>query len=370
MMKKMLRATLIAGVVLTMAMGAAVEFANADTLKSLVAGAKKEKNLKAALHFLKQEQVKKLEAAFNARYGIDIMLDANLSGKYTSKAKKVIKQVREGAAPAFDVMVLNEPSYSMMADAGVLEKVEGWQDLLPEGADPSVSPGPIAGQGFICWDFYFGYSYRADMVDTKIFPLSMKDLANPSLKGNAAVSMYMSNITYALLRYSPEEMLSIFGTWNQNGVEKYHPRKMAVEVSKGTFSVGGFHTTDQYLAVGSTNGDYKMGLFKDIVPRGILLHVVPKGGQSPNAAKLFAIWMTGKEAVDISGEGTLLGNVLNNGNQKAIALAQQQIMKENLKPVSFFDSEETYKKLLWMGTAEGQQFVKSLSKSLKKSHKK
>jgi ABC-type Fe3+ transport system substrate-binding protein len=370
MMKQMLRVTLIAGVVLTMALGIAVEFATADTLKSLVAGAKNEKNLKVTLHFIKQEHVKKLEAAFNARYGLDITLEANLSGKYTSKAKKVIKQVSEGASPTFDVMVLSEPSYSMMADAGALEKIDGWKNLLPEGSDPSVSPGPIAGLGFIVWDFYFGYSYRADKVDASIFPLSMKDLAKSSLKGNAVVSMYMSNITYAVLKYSPEEVLSIFETWNQNGVEKYHPRKMAIEVSKGTFSLAGFHTTDQYLNAGSTNGHYKMGLFKDIVPRGVLLHVVPKGVQSPNAAKLFAIWMTGKEAVDICGEGTLLGNILKNGNQKAIALAEQQMMKENLKPVSFFDSEESYKKLVWLGTAEGQQFVKSLAKSLKKSHKK
>ncbi|MBW2410512.1 MAG: hypothetical protein JRF72_11990, partial [Deltaproteobacteria bacterium] len=291
-MKKILRATLIAGVVLTMAMGVAVEFAAADTLESLVAGAKKEKTLKTALHFIKQEHVKRLEAAFNARYGLDIMLEANLTGKYTAKARKVIKQVNQGAIPAFDVMVLSEPSYSIMADAGVLEKIVGWENLLPEGSDPSVSPGPIAGLGFIAWDFYFGYSYRSDMVDAKIFPLAMKDLANPSLQGNAVVSMYMSNITYAVLKYSPEEVLAIFKAWNQNSVEKYHPRKMAIEVSKGTFALAGFHTTDQYLNAGSTNGHYKMGLFKDIVPRGILLHVVPKGSQSPNAAKLFTIWMT------------------------------------------------------------------------------
>ena len=60
MMKKMSRATLIAGVVFTMALGATVEFATADTLKSLIAGAKKEQHLKVTLHFITQEHVKKL----------------------------------------------------------------------------------------------------------------------------------------------------------------------------------------------------------------------------------------------------------------------------------------------------------------------
>ena len=369
-MKKMSRATLIAGVVFTMALGATVEFATADTLKSLIAGAKKEQHLKVTLHFITQEHVKKLEAAFNARYGLNITLDANLSGKYSSKVKKAVKQISAGTAPTFDVMVLNESAYSMMANAGALEKIDGWQDLLPEGADPSVSPGPIAGMGFISWDFYFGYSYRSDKVDAKMIPLSIKDLGNGSLNGNAVVSMYTSNITYAVLKYSPEELLSIGKTWSQSNVEKFHPRKMAVAVSKGTFSVGGFHTTEQYLSAGSKDSHFKMGLFKDIVPRGILLHAVPKGVKSPNAAKLFAIWMTGKEALDICGEGTYLGNALKNGNQEAIAVAQQLMMKEKVKPVGFFDSEENYKKLVWLGSPEGQKFAKSLGGGLKKSQKK
>lgn len=369
-MRKMLRATLIIGVACSMTLGIAVQFATADTLKSLVAGAKNEKNLKVTLHFITQEHVKQLEQAFNARYGLNIALDANLSGKYSSKAKKVIKQVHNGAAPTFDVMVLNESSFSMMANAGALEKIDGWENLLPEGADPSVSPGPIAGVGFICWDFYFGYSYRSDKVDAKIIPLSIKDLADTSLKGNAVVSMYAANLTYAVLKYSPEELLSIAAAWSQNNVEKFHPRKMAVAVSNGIFSVGAFHTTEQYLSAGSQDSRFKMGLFKDIVPRGILLHAVPKGTQSPNAAKLFAIWMTGKEAVDICGEGTYLGNSLKSGNQEAIAIAEQLMMKENVKPVGFFDSEENYKKLVWLGSPEGQNFEKNLGAGLKKSSKK
>lgn len=368
-MKKMLRATLIAGVVFTMALGIAVEFAAADTLKSLIAGAKKEKHLKVALHFITQEHVKKLETAFNARYDLDITLEANLTGKYSGKARKVVKQYREGAKPTFDAMVLNEPSFAMMADAGALEKIDGWENLLPEGADNSVSPAAIAGVGFKSFDFYTGYSYRSDKVDANMIPLSIKDLANASLKGKTAVSMYTSNITYAVMKYSPEELLSIAGAWRQNDVKKYHPRKMAKQVAEGNFIVGGFHTTEQYLDAGQQNGHFKMGLFKDIVPHSVLLHVVPKGARSPNAAKLFIVWMTGREALNICGEGTYLGNRLKNGNQKAIAIAEQLMMRENVKPVSYFDSEENYQKLVWLGSPEGQKFTKSVGAALKKRAK-
>jgi hypothetical protein len=366
MMKQILRAILIAGVVFSMALGIAVQFATADTLKSLVAGAKNEKNLKVTLHFVKEEHVKKLESAFNARYGLNIVLDANLSGKYSSKVRKVVKQVHEGAIPIYDVMVLNESAFSMMANAGALEKIDGWENLLPEGADPSVSPGPIAGVGFKSFDFYYGYSYRSDKVDAKMTPLSMKDLANASLHGNAAVSLFMQNITYAVMKYSPEELLSIAAAWSQNDVKKFHPRKLPIAVAQGNFFVGGFHTSEQYLSAGSQESYFKMGFFKDMAPHGVLLHVVPKGVQSPNAAKLFAIWMSGKEALNICGQGTYLGNNLKNGNQKAISIAEQVMMRENIKPVSFFDSEETYRKLVWLGTPEGQNFTKRLGAGLKK----
>ena len=368
MLKQMLRVTLITGMIFTMALGVAVEFATADTLNSLIAGAKKEKQLKAALHFIKQEHVKKLEAAFNARYGLNIAIEANLTGKYTKKARKVVKEFREGTKPAWDVMVLNEPAFAMLADAGALEKIDGWENLLPEGADNSVSPDAIAGVGFKSFDFYTGYSYLSDKVDGNMIPLSIKDLANASLKGQAAVSLYTGNITYAVLKYSPEEMLSIAKAWGQNDVQKYHPRKMVFAVSKGTFVVGGFHTTDQYLNAGPKDG-HKMGFFKDLVPHSVLLHVVPKGSESPNAAKLFAIWMTGREAVNICGEGTYLGNTLKNGNQKAIAIAEQLMMKENVKPVSYFDSKESYQKLVWLGSPEGQRFAKRFGGAIKKSKK-
>ena len=356
----------IAAVVFTVAIGIAATSAAAETLKSLIAGAKNEKHLKLTLHFIKQEHVQKLETAFNNRYGLDIKLEANLSGKYSSKAKKGVEQYRQGAKPSFDVMVLNESAFATLANADALARIEDWENLLPEGADSSVSPGPIAGVGFKSFDFYFGYSYRSDRLAASMLPLSIKDLANASLKGKAAVSKYTTNLTYAVMKYSPEELLNIAEAWRQNGVKRFHPRKMPEQVALGKFVVGGFHTTAQYLGAGQEGGgNFKMGLFSDIVPHAVLLHAVRKGAVSPNAAKLFVLWMTGKEALSICGEGTYLGNTLNNGNQKAIAIAEQLMKKENVKPTSFFDSKENYQKLVWLGTAEGQNFTKRFGAAIK-----
>jgi ABC-type Fe3+ transport system substrate-binding protein len=364
-MKSILRATWIAAVVFMMAIGVAAESATADTLKSLIAGAKNEQHLKLTLHFIKQHHVQKLEAAFNNRYGLNIKLEANLSGKYSSKAKKGVEKYRQGAKPTFDVMVLNESAFATLANADALERIDDWQNLLPEGADVSVSPGPIAGAGFKSFDFYFGYSYRSDQLDANMIPLSIKDLANAALKGKAAVSKYSTNITYAVMKYSPEELFKIAEAWRQNEVNKFHPRKMPQQVALGKFIVGGFHTTAQYLGSGQESGNFKMGLFRDIVPHSVLLHAVRKGASSPNAAKLFVLWMTGKEALNICGQGTFLGNTLNNGNQKAIAIAEQLMKKENVKPSSFFDSKENYQKLVWLGTAEGQNFTKRFGAAIK-----
>jgi ABC-type Fe3+ transport system substrate-binding protein len=364
-MKPILRATWIAAVIFTMAFGAAAKSAAADPLKSLIEGAKNEKHLKLTLHFINREQVKKLEAAFNRRYGLNIELEANLSGKYTSKAKQGVEQYRKGAKPSFDVMVLNESAFAILANADALEQIEAWENILPEGADKSVSPDPIAGIGFKSFEFYFGYSYRSDLLDANMIPLSMKDLGNAALKGKAAVSMYTANITYAVMKYSPEELLSIAEAWSQNDVKKFHPRKMPEQVAMGRFVVGGFNTIEQYLEVDQDGSHFKMGLFKDIVPQGVLLHAVRKGAVSPNAAKLFVVWMTGREALNICAEGTYLGNTLGNGNQEAIAIAEQLMKKENVKPSSFFDSKENYQKLVWLGSSDGQNFTKRFGDAIK-----
>ena len=99
-MRPLLRASWIAAVIFTLAIGVPAKSATADTLKSLIAGAKNEKHLKLTLHFIKQEHVQKLEAAFNKRYGLNIKIEANLSGKYSSKAKKGVEQYRKGTKPS------------------------------------------------------------------------------------------------------------------------------------------------------------------------------------------------------------------------------------------------------------------------------
>ena len=369
-MRQTLRVILIAGVVITMALGVTLEFANADALKSMIAGAKKEKSLRATLTTrITKETVKQLQDTFNQRYGLDIEIIPNLTGRYSVKAKQVVKQYREGAKPDFDVMVLNESAFANLANAEALEQIDDWKDLLPDGADPSVSPTPIAGLGFKSFDFYYGYSYKSDKVNTQMMPLSIKDLGDASLNGNVAVSLYMTNITYAVMKYSPDELLAISESWGQNNVQKVHPRKMAKQVAMGKFAVGGFQTVEQYLGAKAQSANYEMGFFSDLVPRGVLLHAVPKGAESPNAAKLFALWMTGPEALKICTTGTYLGNILNQRNSKAITLAEQLMKKQNVKAISFFDSEENYKKLVWLGSADGQQFTKRFGGVMKKSAK-
>ena len=120
--------------------------------------------------------------------------------------------------------------------------------------------------------------------------------------------------------------------------------------------MGGFQTTAQYLDASQHGSKLQMGLFMDIVPHGVLLHAVSKGTDSPNAAKLFVLWMTGREAINICGEGTFLGNTLSNGNPQAIASAEQLMRKQKVVPASFFDNEENYKKLVWLGSPEGKSF--------------
>ncbi len=352
-----------------LAIGVGVSFgltapASAD-LASLIAGAKKESDLRVTLHpGIPPNSAKKIGAAFNKRYGININLKADLTGRYSGKAAKGIIEHKSSAAPSFDVMVLNEPAYIKLFNAGALVTIGGWDKMLPDGADKSASPGPIAGSGFKCCDLYWGYSYNPGKATSATKSLSVKDLGSASIGGKSAITLFASNITYALMQFDQATLLGYAKAWGKAKVKRMHPTAMAQNVSLGKFAVGGFQSTEQFLDAKNKGAKLNMALFNDFIPHGELLHGVRKGSKSPNAAKLFALWTTGKEAVKLFGEKTNLGNA-RYGNNEAIAIALKLASKLKVKPMSFFDSAENFKTLKFLGSKAGGKFTGQLVRAIK-----
>ena len=90
--------------------------------------------------------------------------------------------------------------------------------------------------------------------------------------------------------------------------------------------------------------------------------MVRKGAKSPNAAKLFALWATTSEAnrifenLDYAATGNLL---LNTGPMSR--QISQALDKENIKPVSWWDSKKNQDLLRWYATDEGRAYSRELS---------
>ena len=346
--------------------------ASADMLSQLVAGAKKEASLRVTLHpTITPDTAKKVAAAFNGAYGLSIDVKPDLTGRYSGKAAKGAIEYKSGGKPSYDVMVLNESAFMTLAAADALVKVDGWQAMLPKGTDPAkASPGPIAGVGFKCCDLYWGFSYNPEKFDSSRLPLAMKDLGGA---GKAAITLFASNITAAILKYDAATLVGYAKSWGAAKVKRLHPTAMAQRVALGEFTLGGFQSTEQFLDATQKGAKLSIAMFKDFVPHGVLLHAVRKGNaKGPNAAKLFVMWTNAAaqdRAIKVMSEGNNLGNVDYGGNE-AIDIAQRESAKVGVVPASFFDSAENYKKLQWLASKAGKKFTGQIVRGIKGSKKK
>lgn len=337
--------------------------AGADTLSQLVAGAKKESSLRVTLHpTITPDTAKKVSAAFNRAYGLSIDVKPDLTGRYSGKAAKGAIEYKSGGKPSYDVMVLNESAFTTLAAADALVKIDGWQNMLPKGTDSAkASPGPIAGVGFKCCDLYWGFSYNPDKFDSAKLPLAMKDLGGA---GKTAITLFASNITTAILKYDAATLVGYAKSWGAAKVKRLHPTAMSQRVALGEFALGGFQSTEQFLDAKQKGAKLSIAMFKDFVPHGVLLHAVRKGTGSPNAAKLFVLWTTGREAIEAMSEGNNLGNADYGGNE-AIDIARRESEKVGVVPASFFDSAENYQKLKWLASKAGKKFTGQIVRGIK-----
>ena len=358
----------ITALIISGAAALAVVPAGADTLSQLIGDAKKESTLRVTLHpTITPETAKEVAAAFNQAYGLSIDVKPDLTGRYSGKAAKGAIEYKSGGKPSYDVMVLNESAFMTLAQADALVKIDGWQKMLPAGTDPAeASPGPIAGVGFKCCDLYWGFSYNPDKFDSAKLPLAMKDLGGAR---KAAITLFASNITAAILKYDSDTLLGYAKAWGAAKVKRLHPTAMAQRVALGEFALGGFQSTEQFLDAKQKGAKLSIAMFKDFVPHGVLLHAVRKGTDSPNAAKLFVLWTTGRKAIKALSNGNNLGNVEYGGNE-AIDIARRESAKVGVTPMSFFDSAENYQKLKWLRSKAGRKFTGQLVRAIKGSKKK
>ena len=86
------------------------------------------------------------------------------------------------------------------------------------------------------------------------------------------------------------------------------------------------------------------------------------GAKHPNAAKLFALWATTEEANRIFEKYSVIEN-LSLGTGPVTRKTQEKLRQANVKPVSWFDNQQSLDKFLWLGTEEGRKYSQAIARA-------
>ena len=339
-------------------------------LRRLVEGAKKEGQLDLmVVSSVGEKGGRELTSAFKRRFGLDIQMNADLSGQESQKFNQAAAETKSGVPPTFDLMQGEPPVVLMLQRAGGLEPVENWEALLaeiaPEGykVKEKVSPKGVAGYGFVWANRISGLLYNPKLIPERDLPKTWKEMGEPKYRGAFSLPPWTTITLMGLIKYDKEAWLEVVKSWG-----KSKPQILTYDAGTQRMMLGDLKFLEgndyYYFEQKAKDPNAPIGLtyFQDLTPMREVLYVVRKGTRHPNAAKLFALWASSPEANSILEKYSYTQNTaLGSGP------ITQQILKRlkalNIKPVSWFDNPETLEKFLWLGTGEGQEYSRAIARA-------
>jgi ABC-type Fe3+ transport system substrate-binding protein len=338
----------------------------------LIEGARKEGQLNwYPVSSLGTDGAKAISQVFNKRFGLNLRINADVSGNISTVFSKAIVESKSGIPPTFDVLYGPDHRAFEVKEAGGLERIDNWEAILKEMSPEAyavrqkVSPLDIAGYGFLWANRIKCLNYNTDLITEAELPQTIADLGNPKYKGAFSLAPFVTDAEFGTLIYPKDKWMEIVRTWGA-----LNPAIMTYEAGVQRMLLGEFKflpSNGEYIfEVKGKNPKAPIGVsfFKDLTANSYVFHMVRKNAKNPNAAKLFTLWTTTPEAnrffeVDFITSPNL---VLGTG---PISKQLNALLKErNIKPVSWFDSKESLEKLLWYyRTDEGKRYVAEMAKA-------
>jgi ABC-type Fe3+ transport system substrate-binding protein len=342
------------------------------TLQQLIEGARKEGQLNwYPVSSLGTDGAKAISQVFNKRFGLNLRINADVSGNISTVFSKAIVESKSGIPPTFDVLYGPDHRAFEVKEAGGLERIDNWEAILKEMSPEAyavrqkVSPLDIAGYAFLWANRIKCLNYNTDLITEAELPQTIADLGNPKYKGAFSLAPFVTDAEFGTLIYPKDKWMEIVRTWGA-----LNPAIMTYEAGVQRMLLGEFKflpSNGEYIfEVKGKNPKAPIGVsfFKDLTANSYVFHMVRKNAKNPNAAKLFTLWTTTPEAnrffeVDFITSPNL---VLGTG---PISKQLNALLKErNIKPVSWFDSKESLEKLLWYyRTDEGKRYVAEMAKA-------
>ena len=269
--------------------------APAPTPSQMINAAKQEGQLVIyAPTTLGQEGFNELVAAFKKKHGLDIRTQWVYSGAQTKDTAKLITEIATGNPPSWDVHIMIEPMHFIQRARNANEPFD-YAGVL--GVDPRrIQPG---GATLVITEQSVLPAYNTKLVAPKDVPKTWEDLLDPKWKGKIGVS----TATHHWARLSQvwgDEKTTDFVTRlaaqkPMLGQSPDIPQKVQIgEILIGASTQIGFIMRAQRVGA-------PLAWTKEVGPMIVVDYAVSvtRGTKRPNAARLFAAFMTTEEGQGI-----------------------------------------------------------------------
>jgi ABC-type Fe3+ transport system substrate-binding protein len=332
----------------------------ADTLDSLIAGAKKEPEftfIAGAQTFGGQKTLSLLESAFNKKFGLNSKIRFSAGPEMNAMAARVITELKSGAKASSDLYHGSQSHLSLLHKENALEKVN-YSGIFPWiTKEMEIFPG----EGLLIFTSLRGIIYNSKIIPKDRAPKTYEDLVDPKLSpawaGKMAIPPYVS------------WLVELSMIWSEDKVKNFTRKLVALSggrlryseeerVVSGEFPIaanmGG--ATEQMWQWQAKGAPLVAVMGSTPVLPSYFQLAVPKNTAHPNLSKLFVGFMASKEAQAILEKNDFRTSHLVEGTIMAKYLKQNKVQLQEAK-----DSIAFY----LQGEDSGLEFKEELTKMLK-----
>jgi iron(III) transport system substrate-binding protein len=345
---------------LLLALGASYRLNAAETLDSLIAGAKKEADMTfiaGAQTFGGQKTLAQLQASFNKRFGLTARIQFAAGPEMNAMAARVITEVKSGVKSSTDIYHGSQSHFALLHKEKALDRIN-WSGVFPWITKPmEIFPE----EGLLIFTSLRGMIYNSKLIPKDKAPKNYEDLVDPRLSsawaGKLAIPPYVSWLA---------ELSMI---WSEDRVKTFTRKLVALSggrlryseeerVVSGEFPIaanmgGAVEQMWQWQAKGAPVVAV-MGS-TPVLPSYFQLGV-PRNSAHPNLAKLFVGFMASKEAQAILDNNDFRSSHLVEGTTMAKYLRQSRVQLQAPKDsIAYYLQEED----------SGLQFKEELARLLK-----
>ena len=330
----------------------------AETLESLIAGAKKEWEITfiaGAQTFGGQKTLNLLEAAFNKRFGLNAKIRFSAGPEMNAMAARVITELKSGAKASSDIYHGSQSHLSLLHKEKALEKVD-YSGVFPWiTKEMEIFPS----EGLLIFTSLRGMIYNSKLIPKDKAPKNYEDLVDPKLSptwaGKLAIPPYVS------------WLVELSMIWSEDKVKNFTRKLVALSggrlryseeerVVSGEFPIaanmGG--ATEQMWQWQAKGAPLLAVMGSTPVLPSYFQLAVPKNSAHPNLARLFVGFMASKEAQAILEKNDFRTSHLVEGTIMAKYLKQNRVQLQEAK-----DSIDFY----LQGEDSGLAFKEELTKT-------